>query len=240
MSSILSIFNPRSNGDFFLQIKQLLGFTPRHIEYYELAFTHRSFQQKDSFGKPLNYERLEFLGDAVLSSIMAAYLFKKLPEADEGYLTQMRSKIVSRQALNKIGEDLALQQFLKADEHQHQFGKNINGNLFEALIGAVFIDRGYRYCRKFVMNKIIADYIDIPQLKGKILSYKSHLIEWCQKEKKPIRFESFEEESREEVQFFSTRLFIADEMVGKARSTSKKKAEEAAAKRAYYKLQYKM
>ncbi len=234
---MIHLLNSRSkNGNFFISLKSILGFAPKQMMFYRRAFTHPSFQKKDSFGQPLNYERLEFLGDAVLGSIVAAYLFEQLPEADEGYLTKMRAKIVSRHTLNEVGKDFDLVRLMTADVHQSQFGENIHGDLFEALVGAIFRDRGYKYCKRFIYKKLITEYVDIERLDGKILSYKSHLIEWCQKEKKNIRFEDEEDTGREEMTYFATRLFIADKLVAKARSTSKKKAEEKAAQRAYYKL----
>lgn len=238
---MLHLLNSRSkNGDFFITLKELLGFSPKHVAFYQEAFTHRSLQMKGKLGQTISYERLEFLGDAILGSIVAAYLYERLPESDEGYLTKMRSKMVSRRTLNRIGAEIGLLDLMKADSHQSNFGEDVNGNLFEALIGAIYEDRGYLYCERFIRHKLIDNYVDIEALEGKILSYKSYLIEWCQKEKMGIVYQDYEDTGNEPVKHFSARLFIDHKLVAKARSTSKKKAEEKASKRAYYCLKDKI
>ena len=129
-------------------MKLLLGFAPHNLRLYRKAFVHRSIKELDDSGNPRNYERLEFLGDAMLDAVIASYLFKKVPSGNEGYLTQMRSKIVSREHLNELGRDLNLIRFVKSNVSRSKFGENINGNIFEALIGAIYLDRGYKYCKK--------------------------------------------------------------------------------------------
>ena len=141
MSIIRKIFtNSRSpeDGIFFTDIQKILGFKPLNLECYRRAFTHRSSNKLDSDGNALNYERLEFLGDAMLSSVIAAHLFNKVPSGDEGYLTKMRSKIVSREHLNELGRDLNLIRFIESKVPVQHFGENIHGNIFEALVGAIF------------------------------------------------------------------------------------------------------
>ena len=135
---------------FYRPIKNLLKFTPKSLKYYKRAFTHRSLNKKDLNGFAANYERLEFLGDSILSSIISSYLFKNIPTGSEGYLTQMRSKIVSRTHLNELGLELNLVQLIDSNISQENYGDNIHGNLFEALIGAIFLYRGYHYCKKFI------------------------------------------------------------------------------------------
>src|SRR5690606_24685904 len=148
------------------------------IKFYSKAFTHRSMNMKDDSGNPFNYERLEFLGDAMLSSVIASHLYIEVPSGDEGYLTKMRSKIVSREHLNELGKELNLINLVKSKIPSGQFGDNIHGNLFEALVGAIFLDKGYKYCEKFIYNRVIIPYVDIETLEGKVISYKSLLIEW--------------------------------------------------------------
>lgn len=236
MPSFKNIFSsiPNKDEEFYHALKKILGFRPKDLSIYERAFTHRSTNEKNN-GIPLNYERLEFLGDAMLGAVIAAYLFKKVPEGDEGYLTKMRSKVVSREHLNELGRDLNLVKFLKTGTSVHQFGGNIYGNIFEALVGAIYLDRGIRYCEKFIHKRVIKPYVDIKKLEGKVISYKSLFIEWCQKNKKTFQFETFEDNGKEELRHFGVRLKLNDEIIAKARATSKKKAEERAAKRAYYK-----
>lgn len=236
MPSFKHIFSSASNRDeeFYRSLKKILGFKPKDLSIYERAFTHRSTNEKSN-GIPQNYERLEFLGDAMLGAVIAAYLFKKVPEGDEGYLTKMRSKVVSREHLNELGRDLNLIKFLKTGTSVNQFGGNIYGNIFEALVGAIYLDRGIRYCEKFIHKRVVKPYVDIKKLEGKVISYKSLFIEWCQKHKKKFQFEIYEDEGKDSLKHFAVRLLLEDETIAKARATSKKKAEERAAKRAYYK-----
>ncbi len=226
-----------SDGDFYFKIKAILGFKPRNVSFYKKAFIHSSLNLKDEEGKAVNYERLEFLGDAVLGTIISNYLFEKAPEGDEGYLTKMRSKIVSREHLNELGKELNLISFFQSKTQYSNFGENIHGNLFEAFIGAIFIDRGFSYCHRFIERRIIEPYVDIDRLEGKIISYKSLLIEWCQKKKKHFKFNSYEDTGNEEIKHFAVKLYIDNKLIAKSRSTSKKKAEEIASKRAYFALQ---
>lgn len=228
---------PKTDGNFFLALKKVLGFKPKHINLYKNAFLHRSVDKKDAKGNPMNYERLEFLGDAMLTTIISKYLYQEVPEGDEGYLTKMRSKVVSRKHLNKRGKDLGLLHFLESRIPKSHFGENIHGNIFEALIGAIYLDRGYSYCEKFINEKIIKPHVNIEQLEGKIISYKSLMIEWCQKQKKAFHYEVYEDTGNDSLKHFAVKLSIDGKVVGKARATSKKKAEEKASKRAYYALQ---
>ena len=242
MASIKNIFSSRAdkNGEFFNSLKKILGFKPKDLSIYEPAFTHRSTNEKNNSGQPQNYERLEFLGDAMLGAVIAAHLFKKVPGGNEGYLTKMRSKVVSREHLNELGRDLNLIKFLKTTIPTQQFGGNIYGNVFEALVGAIYLDRGFKYCEKFIQKRVIKPYVDIKKLEGKVISYKSLFIEWCQKHKKQFNFEIYEDNGKDELKHFAVRLKLGGEVVAKARATSKKKAEERAAKRAFYKLQIKI
>jgi ribonuclease-3 len=207
---------------------------------YKTAFTHRSMNIKDSEGNAINYERLEFLGDAMLGAVIASHLYTEVPSGDEGYLTKMRSKIVSREHLNELGKDLNLINLIESKISASQFGDNIHGNLFEALVGAIFLDKGFKLCEKFIYKRVIIPYVDIAQLEGKVISYKSLLIEWCQKEKKTFNYNVYEDTGNDEVRHFSVKLSVDNKVVSKARATSKKKAEEKASKRAFFVFQSKM
>ena len=228
------------DGIFFTDIQKILSFKPIEISYYKKAFIHRSTSKIDTEGNPINYERLEFLGDSMLSSIIAAYLFDKAPAGDEGYLTKMRSKIVSREHLNELGRDLNLVQFLDSKVPIQHFGENIHGNLFESLVGAIYLDRGYAYCEIFIQKRVIVPYVDIAKLEGKVISYKSLLIEWCQKEKKTFHFDVFEDNDSSGERLFGVKFSIDDKVIAKARASSKKKAEEKASQRAYFAFQDKI
>ena len=205
---------PSSNQDgfFFEKITKILGFKPNTEIYYKHAFTHRSSNQTDENGFPISYERLEFLGDAMLS----------------------------REHLNELGKDFNLVQFIESKVSPSHFGDNIHGNLCEAFIGAIYLDKGYTYCEKFIQEKIIKQYIDIERLEGKVISYKSVIIEWCQKEKITFKFDIFEDDGKEGVKYFGVKFLMDDQVISKARATSKKKAEETAAKRAFFALQDKI
>ena len=244
MKKILYRFfkNSRSNDDgiFFKALEKILGFKPKDVSIYEKAFTHRSSNKMDHDGNAVNYERLEFLGDAMLSAVIAAHLFRKAPAGDEGFLTKMRSKIVSREHLNELGRDFHLIDFIESKVPTTHFGENIHGNVFEALIGAIYLDSGYYSCEQFIQNKVIVPYVDISKLEGKVISYKSLVIEWCQKEKKIFNYDVYDDNSITGERLFGVKLTINDKIIAKARATSKKKAEEKASQRAYFALQNKI
>jgi ribonuclease-3 len=149
----------------------------------------------------------------------------------------MRSKIVSRDHLNEIGKELELSSLMRTKIPIHKFGDNIHGNLLEALIGAVFLDKGYAACEKFIYKSVITPHVDIDVLEGKILSYKGLIIEWCQKEKKIFNYENQKDLGQDIIKHFSVKLIIDGKTIAKARATSKKKAEEKVSKRAYFALQ---
>ena len=228
------------DGIFFDTISKMIGFKPVKLDFYRTAFTHRSINKMDVNGNAISYERLEFLGDAMLSSVIAAHLFNEVPTGDEGYLTKMRSKIVSREHLNELGRDMKLIDHVESKVSPQHFGENIHGNIFEALVGAIYLDQGYLVCEKFIQKKVIAPYVDIPRLEGKVISYKSLIIEWCQKEKKTFNFDVYEDNEITGERLFGVKLRIDDKIISKARAASKKKAEEKAAQRAYFALQEKI
>lgn len=242
MNFIRNILNSRSkgNGNFFLQLEKVIGFKINDKTLYVKAFTHRSMNLKDEKGNAINYERLEFVGDAMLGAVIASYLFSEAPQGDEGYLTKMRSKIVSREHLNELGKELNLIDLVESKIPKSNFGNNIHGNLFESLVGAIFLDRGYRYCERFVYDKVINPHVDIETLEGRVISYKSLLIEWCQKEKKTFDYDVYEDTGNDNLKHFSVKLSVNGKVVTKARATSKKKAEEKASKRAFFVFQNQM
>lgn len=240
IKKIFSKSRSLEDGIFFGAIEKILGFAPKNIDFYKKAFTHRSSNILDEVGNPLNYERLEFLGDAMLSAVIAAHLFNEAPTGDEGYLTKMRSKIVSREHLNELGKDLNLVQFVESKVPIQHFGDNIHGNIFESLVGAIYLDRGYEFCEKFIQKRVIIPFVDIARLEGKVISYKSLVIEWCQKEKRQFHYDIFEDNGIDGERLFGVKLSIDEKVVAKARATSKKKAEEKASQRAYFAFQEKI
>lgn len=244
MKSFLNIFYRKSRSDndgiFCDKLAKLTGFKTKNAPLFKQAFTHSSTNKADENGNPLNYERLEFLGDAILGTVVASYLYQSVPQGNEGYLTKMRSKIVSRENLNKIGKKLCLTELVESKIYKNQFGDNIFGDLFEAFIGAIYIDKGFDYCESYIKTHILSQIEDINTLEGKITSHKSLFIEFCQKEKIAFRFESSEDHTNEHVRYFSSKLYYNERIIAKGRATSKKKAEEKAAQRAYFALQNKI
>lgn len=226
-----------NSGIFCSEISRIIGYKPKKILLFETAFTHRSLNKIGITGEPLNYERLEFLGDAILGSVIAAFLYKNAPKGDEGYLTQMRSKIVNRSYLNSIGKKLHLVNLVRTKANIHNFGDNINGNLLEALIGAIYVDAGFTTCEKFIYQNILIDFKDLEYLENKISSYKSLFIEYCQKHKCDFKFENCDDNGKDSVKHFCIKLHFNNVVIARARATSKKKAEEKAAQRAYFVLQ---
>lgn len=233
-------FNKKSrlkpqDGIFYSKISNLISNPPNDIEVYQTAFTHRSAQKRSKKGEAINFERLEFLGDAILGSVVAVYLYHSAPTGDEGYLTKMRSKFVSRNHLNAIGGELGISELLITDQN-NKLGENINGNLLEALIGAIYIDLGFDYAEAFIYKHIIKKYKNLAVVEKKIASYKGLLHEFAQKEKKVLKFASEFDTKNKKKPLFITQLFLDDKLIATAKDKSKKQSEEMASKMAYQKL----
>ena len=219
-----------TSGNFFIQIQQKLNIKPSNIAVFKEAFTHSSLNLKDEKGNTLNFERLEFLGDALLSTIIAEFLYDYYPIAKEGELTKLRAKIVSRSKLNQIGKEMGLFDLVSISNNHKNFGEDIHGNLLESFIGALFIDQGYKKTKEYVSKYIIRTYIDMEGLNSMVLSHKAFLIEWGQKEKKEILFKTVEDESTTPKLNYRAELFLNSKLLTKAKASSKKKAEEKAAR----------
>ena len=175
--------------EFYLFFKNTLGFTPRNTELYQIAFIHKSKSIDMGKGRKVNNERLEYLGDAVLSAIVADFLYKKYPNQGEGYLTEMRSKIVSRANLNKLAQKIGLSQLEQYNRMSQGIFKSIDGDTFEALIGAIYLEKGYKFTRHIVIDKIINLHLDVDAMAHTDWNFKSKLIDWGQKNHKKISFE---------------------------------------------------
>ena len=215
---------------FVRQLKRILGFRPRNLKPYQLAFVHKSASAVVFNDTRINNERLEFLGDAILDSMVAEFLFFKFPEKEEGFLTQTRSKIVNRDHLNHMAIKLGIGEMIvsKLSKDNH---KSVYGDTLEALIGALYIDKGYERTKKIVLERIIQSDVNINQLLNTETDFKSRIIEWGQKNKKSINFTSFEEND-ENGPVFITHLFIVDDIAGRGSGSSKKEAEQNAARQA--------
>ncbi|MDC3079646.1 putative dsRNA-binding protein [Flavobacteriaceae bacterium] len=216
-------------------ISEIIGYSPKKIYLFKRVFTHRSLEKVDDNGKKINYERLEFLGDAVLGTIIGNYLFTKMPDADEGTLTQMRSKIVRREFLNSVSKSLDLYPLLQSRAEKNHYGDDIHGNIFEALVGAVFVDGGFLKCRSFVETKMIHAHIDLNDLKGRVISYKGALVNWFQRQKMNYEYHVFEDSDANKL-IFKAKLFVDNKLIASARASNKKKAAEKVSKRAYFKF----
>ena len=203
-----------------------------NIRLYEMAFTHKSASVKLSGGEVINNERLEYLGEAILDAVVADYLFRHYPDHDEGSLTKMRSKMVKRKHLNLLAYRLGIHKLIVSHTHPGNMSKYLYGNAFEALIGAVYLDKGFKKTCLLIEN-ILKKNVDIDRLLRSDFDYKSQLIEWAQKNKHEIIFESHEEiKGDTHVPLFITTIRIMDENAGKGTGYSKKEAEQKAAKAA--------
>ena len=240
MNLFTHLLRPSAKKDkmFFSRLRKITSIKPRNKVIYHTAFTHRSLNLKDDKGHLINFERLEFLGDSILSIAVSSFLYEKFPFAKEGTLTKYRAKIVSRENLNQIGQKIGLINFLD-QESKVNFGKNIHGNLLEALVGAIFIDQGYKKCNEFIIKKILEDHVDIDQLQHAVLSYKGFLIEWGQKTKKNIKFKTNSDDGLDPDFNYTTEVYLNEKQIVKARGISKKKSEEKAAKRAFHAMNIK-
>ena len=217
---------------FRKKISHIVGYNIHNLEIFKEAFSLKSSTKSTN---KKNYERLEFLGDSVLGTIISCHLFQTYPNENEGFLTQMKSKIVNRKNINKLGEDLKLSSLLQVDTSQIILSENISGNLLEALIGAIYLDIDYEFCKKIVLDRILTPST-INKLENKIISYKGLLLEWSQKKKVSIRYETCEEIQPNKTILFRCHVWLQNEKISNALEASKKKAEEKAAKRAFYVL----
>ncbi|MBP3383067.1 MAG: ribonuclease III [Tidjanibacter sp.] len=209
----------------------MFGHTPDNIELYKLALVHRSASVKVENGESINNERLEFLGDAVLEGIVSDYLFIEYPHESEGFLTKTRSKIVSRQSLNALAEKLGIDKMVVYNSSGNAAHKHLFGDCFEALIGALYLDKGYDVVNRIVINQLLPKYIDLESVPAAETDFKSRLIEWCQKSKRTIEFHT-ESDGEAHHPAFVSRVLVDDLKVGSGRGSTKKEAEQSAAKTA--------
>jgi ribonuclease-3 len=217
---------------FLKYLKKIIGYTPKNLKIYQKAFIHKSASKTDSRGKVFNNERLEYLGDAVLDAIIADYLFLKFLNKDEGFLTQTRSKIVNRDHLNLLSQRLGIHHLVVSNTAKGQH-KYLYGDALEALIGAIYLDKGYEKTKKIVKKRILEEHIDLTKIIKLETDFKSRIIEWGQKNKTNINFETQEETDEQTNEtLFVSHVFIASDVKGRGVGNSKKEAEQNAAKQA--------
>ena len=226
-------FSP--NRKYIRSLQNLLGYVPGNLRLYRMAFRHRSVAVEVKNGAKNSNERLEFLGDAILGAVVAELLFKMYPYKDEGFLTEMRSKIVSRANLNQLAKRLGLDEHIEFDNkslgHNNKQG-SLLGDTFEALIGAIYMDKGYNFTRNFLLIRIIKPHVDIHTLELTETNFKSKLIEWCQRQGKDITFEIIPNEEGENVKLFTIQVNVDGEICAIGRDYNKKNAEKLAAEKA--------
>jgi ribonuclease III len=218
-------------------ISNLFGYQPGNIAIYRLAFRHKSMASSHNNGYKHSNERLEYLGDAVLGSVIADFLFKKFPFKDEGFLTEMRARIVSRNHLNQLSRKLGLDKLIEASKENNVTTSSILGDAFEAFVGAMYLDKGYRFTQKIIISQIIQNHVDIEELLQTEINFKSKVIEWAQKEKKTVEFVLTEEiENGRKGKLYLVSLMINGKLISRGKDYSIKKAEQQASRLACDKI----
>ncbi len=240
----MSLFHRRINGTYILdkhefssRLKKIFGFRPGNLKLYEVAFIHRSATFTLPDGNKVNNERLEYLGDAVLSAILSDYLFEKFPDASEGFMTKIRSRIVNREVLNQLAVSMGINKILISNVNSNHPTKNLYGDALEALIGSVFLDKGFKKTKKIFIKNILNKYLDLETIISTDTDYKSLVFEWVQKNKSNLIFTYNEEyDFNMKKSVFSTTLIIDRQEFGVGQGSSKKEAEQEAASQAWKRL----
>lgn len=226
-SRILHFFS--NNKQLLSQLEHLLGFVPKHLPYYQLALMHRSKIEELAE----NNERLEFLGDAILGAIVAEYLFKKYPYQPEGYLTELRSRIVRRETLNNVALRMGLNKMVQYNQNDRSLSRShIFGNALEALIGAVYLDQGFARTRRFILKQMIQNYIDLEVLESTDTNYKNQLLSWAQKNSRILSFDTMDERMEGARKLFTIGIVLDGELVTTGTGYNKKEAGQVAAQKA--------
>lgn len=221
----------RKDKEPYLCFYRILGFYPRNIEIYQQALLHKSSSVKSGKGKLLNNERLEFLGDAILDAVVADIVYKKFDGKREGFLTNTRSKIVQRETLNRVAVEIGLDKLIKFTLKQSSHNNYMCGNAFEALVGAIYLDRGYMACKRFMEKRIIEPYLNLDAISRKEVNFKSKIIEWSQKNKFEVAFNlTLQSVDNEQNPVFETLITIEQLPGASGKGYSKKESQQAAAR----------
>ncbi len=213
------------DGRYYRMVDELFGFCPNNIELYKLALVHRSASVILPSGQHLNNERLEYLGDAIIESIVSDYIFVEFPEYSEGEMTKLRTRLVSRVALNRLAEQIGLDKWIICRE-KDDFRKNVSGNTLEAMMGAIYLDQGYDFANRLFINNLIANYIDINEISIEERDFKSRLLEWCQKSHRTLRFATSANPADKGLPRFHSIVYINGEQMGESDGPTKKEAEQ--------------
>ena len=229
----------RKEKELCRAFRNMLGFYPHKISLYQEALMHKSMHAQAKSGSQLNNERLEFLGDAVLGAIVGEIVFHHFPSKREGFLTNTRSKIVQRESLGKLANELGLNKLIRRNEHNQTHNSYLAGNAFEALIGAIYLDRGYAYCKSFISGKILRRLIDIDKVAYQEVNFKSKLLEWCQKHKVSLEYVLLDETKAEDGSpLFNTKVVINGHECSRGKGYSKKESHQKASKNALHRLKH--
>lgn len=215
----------------------MLGFYPRNLEIYRIALAHKSHVYRNRKGRSFNNERLEFLGDAILEAVVSDIVFHRFERRSEGFLTSTRSKIVQRSSLNRLAKEIGLERLLQVPSQRRGHNSNIGGNAFEALVGAIYLDRGYKTCQWFVENKIVGCLLDIENVANKEVNFKSKLLEWTQKNRVQVDFENEETlDEKNDSPLFNSTILLEGLTAGEGRGYSKKESQQRASRDALTRL----
>lgn len=221
----------RKDKELYFSFYQILGFYPHEISYYKMALMHKSIMHRNAKGKPMNNERLEFLGDAVLDAVVGDIVYKHFPGKREGFLTNTRSKLVQRDTLNKLAQEMGINQLILSSGHSYSHNSYMGGNAFEALVGAVYLDRGYNVCMEFMQKRILSQMINIDKVAYKEVNFKSKLIEWSQKNRVKLDFVQVEQEKdKNGSPVFTYKVVIEGIEGGTGKGYSKKESQQIASK----------
>lgn len=227
----------RKDRESYLCFYRILGFVPHDIHLYQQALLHKSTSLRSEKGRPINNERLEFLGDAILDAIVGDIVYQHFEGRREGFLTNTRSKIVQRETLNKLAVEIGLDKLVKYATRSNSHNSYMYGNAFEAFIGAIYLDQGYECCKRFMTEKIFKRYIDLDKMSRKEVNFKSKLIEWSQKSKMEVSFELIEQFLDKDYNpMFHTEVRVEGIPAGKGTGYSKKESQQNAAQAALKKL----
>ncbi len=230
----------RKEKELYYSLYAILGFYPRDISVYKQALMHRSVSKRNAKGRPVNNERLEFLGDAILDAIVGDIVFRHFEGKREGFLTSTRSKIVQRETLNRLAHEIGVGKLIKSSGHMSSHNSYMEGNAFEALVGAIYLDRGYAACMRFMQRRILSQLINIDKVAYKEVNFKSKLIEWCQKNKVKLDFQLVEQKRDDgNSPMFFYKAMIEGLEGGQGQGYSKKESQQAASKAALQSLRRK-
>lgn len=227
----------RKDKELYLSLRKIIGFYPHDISYYKLALMHKSMYKRNAKGKPVNNERLEFLGDAVLDATVGDIVYRHFPGKREGFLTNTRSKLVQRDTLNRLAQEMGINQLILSSGRSQSHNSYMGGNAFEALVGAIYLDRGYDACMEFMRKRILAQMINIDKVAYKEVNFKSKLIEWSQKNRVRIDFKSIlEEKDKTGSPVFVYRVTLEGVEGCEGKGYSKKESQQLASKLTLEKL----